>query len=226
MNIIMQRLNSRLLFVGSIVVVGILLIAGVALALTRDSGQAAKFGTSSDRADLRICVDTVDLGSFDISAARGPLTEALAIVKTDPRWEERKFPMSPTVEVGCPGEPYLLQPGVSVIDGVTDPSVPIVVPRVEEPSVFRLFVFVLPADVLSAVIKGEHDVRTTMQEALCQGSGGCAAVTNGLYLSESELGNRDFLVEWLTKGLSLERPVPQTPDTFQERGNPNSPKPE
>lgn len=52
------------------------------------------------------------------------------------------------MEIGCPGEPYLLEPGASVKGG--KPAGDPVAQRVDVPSRFRVFVYILPEPEIPA----------------------------------------------------------------------------
>lgn len=71
---------------------------------------------------------------------------------------------------------------------------------------------------LAKVIKSTPDVRRVPQEMVCRGHQ-CGEVTTGLYLTPEEVQNTAFLVDWLTKAMGLESPVPILPDprTPEER---------
>ena len=77
---------------------------------------------------------------------------------------------------------------------------------VQEASVYRLFVFLLPPESLDRVIHGHLSIRRTAEEMLCQGHQ-CYEVTTGLYLTPAEAADEPFLIGWLTKGLGLKPTV-------------------
>jgi hypothetical protein len=109
----------------------------------------------------------------------------------------------------------LTRPGVQVIDG--QPVGSFFVPEVDVPSRFRVHVYVMPEDTLADLIKGNHDIRSAPQEAVCENDKRFT-VTEGIYLSPSELAHQNFLVQWITKDLNLERPIPLgPPDGLQPR---------
>lgn len=209
--------QTRLLLPGLVLIVLGVLIGSVVLSAAGPSPSLKRGDmlevASRDR--LRICVDVVDVPRSRRDYAVRRVSEALPRVAAHPRWEKEGYGKGggPVVAAGCPGEPYLLRPGVEVVNGQVTGD--FIIPEVDQPSPFQLFVFVISEELRAKIIKGSRDVRSAAQEAFCGGGLNCATVTTGVYLTAAELENTDFVVEWLEKGLGLEFPVPQTPDYFQ-----------
>jgi hypothetical protein len=213
-------MNRRIILLGVVVVSFSIFAASMAIAMQR-SGDVTTSDTmlqTSNRERLEICVQPVQLPALNKAEAASAVEDALLRVAQHPKWAGSGYAAEggPTVDANCSTEPYLLKPGVEVVDGKMNPGSPI--PEVSEPSRYKLFVFVLPPELLATVIKGKLDVRYARQEALCS-PGQCFTVTTGIYLTPAELEETDFLVDWLQKGLSLERPVELgAPDGLQQDG--------
>jgi hypothetical protein len=120
------------------------------------------------------------------------------------------------VDSGCPGEPAVLKPGVvfqgpKPLEGFESAYQDSIV---DQPSPYRLFVFIVPREELAAHVTGWENFRTFLQGATCQVSPNetnCARVTTGLYLLPEEISNVPFVRAWLEKALGLEPLLPQTP---------------
>lgn len=176
---------------------------------TPSPSRASSALLAPNRAALAACVAGVGPAAVAVPTARQRIEQALTGLSQQPVWGKAGLAVVPrVVDIGCPSEPYLLQPGVTWEDGVPITGAG---PRVETASSYRLFVFVLPPDELSHVIRGRHDIRTAAQELLCRGHQ-CAEVSTGLYLTPDEVSNNAFLQEWLAKGLGLEPPVALPPN--------------
>lgn len=166
---------------------------------------------TANRDRLEICVEVVSPARAAPIDARQHIERALSQVTQHRSWRSARFGIGPpTVTTGCPGDPFLLRPGVTVLDG--SPSGSTRFPRVSDASRYRLFVFVLSDQELKRVIQGVFDVRTVTQEMLCYGRT-CIPVSLGLYFSNSELANQQFLQDRLAQGLGLEHPIPDGPES-------------
>jgi hypothetical protein len=161
---------------------------------------------AASRNQLAVCVHAAAGASFGADEARTRVQAALTDVIRDPLWSGDAKTGLPVVDIGCPSEPYLLQPGVSYGGKpIGDPSVQ----AVETASPYRVFVFVLPPAELSRIFGDTgSSIRVEPQEFLCEGDV-CAEVTTGLYLSPEELADPDFLEGWPRKTLGLEPLVPE-----------------
>lgn len=157
---------------------------------------------------LLICVQGVGSVSSVAPTARQRIEEALsAVAGQHPNWNPAGYGrVARAVQIGCPMDPHLLRPGVEYVNGRPGPAnAGERALQAQTASPFRLYVFVLPPDDLTRVIRGEFNVRTAAQEVLCD-DGRCAEVTTGLYLTPGDLTNAPLLQEWVAKGLGLEPP--------------------
>jgi hypothetical protein len=171
---------------------------------------------SPNRDRLRICVQVVRV-AVDQGRAREAVEAALRETAKHPSWRSGGLDVAPpVVDSGCPQEPVVLKPGV-VFQGpksLEGFDIAYWGSVVEEPSPYRLFVFIVPREELAAHVIGWEDFRTFIQEGLCETTPyekNCAQVTTGLYLLPEEVGNAAFVRAWLEKALGLEPLVPQTP---------------
>ncbi|MPZ13823.1 MAG: hypothetical protein GEU73_05265 [Chloroflexi bacterium] len=162
---------------------------------------------------LAICVEPIAGARIAPDEARAIVTTALGEVAKHPWWNIPRSagpsPIAnpgydvtpPVVHTGCPLPPAALSPDLSG--------------RVsEEPSIYRLFVFVLPPDEIERIFGPwpptsiacldlkERDGRTCMEEGL-GGQGQFVRATTGLYLSPEELRDPLFLIEHLERALNL-----------------------
>jgi len=171
----------------------------------RDPARVSGALLTANRDRLAICVQGVGDATAAVTEARERVEQALARVAQHPQFVPAGLGAGPpVVDIGCPHGPYLLEPGVFWEDGIPITGYG---RTVEEASIYRLFVFLLPPEVLAGVIHGRHDIRRTAEEMLCQGHN-CGEVTSGVYLTPDEINDDRFLVEWLTKGLGLDPTLP------------------
>jgi DNA-binding CsgD family transcriptional regulator len=172
---------------------------------------------ASSRDRLRICVASVDLPDFNLATAVNGLTAALPELASHPRWEEFRYGDGggPLVGVGCPGEPFALQPGVRVIH-LTGPAGSIFPPRVQQASPYRLHMFIASQQRLASAFDPTLAYRMVTEEILVLGNQG-VGVTNGIYLTPAEMKDQDLLIDWLKKGLNLDPPFERTPDNCQQQ---------
>jgi hypothetical protein len=177
------------------------------------SFDSAVFQLTRDR--LRVCVEAVELSQFDASKAVADVYRALEVAAREPRWSERNFGRGggPVVDVDCPGEPYLLRPGVRFSGGKGTGNEPFVT----QTSPYKLHVVVLKHERLDAIFNGEVLHRRAAEEILMQGHQG-AEVSTGVYLSEEEFKDSNFLAELVMDGLSIKFRWTPSPDTCQQRG--------
>uniref|UniRef100_A0A831X2F6 Uncharacterized protein n=1 Tax=Thermorudis peleae TaxID=1382356 RepID=A0A831X2F6_9BACT len=169
--------------------------------------------TNRDR--LALCVEPVAAPTVDLEVARQRMDAALATLTQHPHWRPAGLAQNaPVVEIGCPGKPYLLEPGVSVKGG--KPTGDPVAQRVDVPSRFRVFVYILPEPELARIF-GDTSIRRAPQEMFCEGDS-CAEVTTGLYLSPREVHDAPFLSDQLAKVIGLELAKPLDPGSPRPDG--------
>lgn len=205
-----------------------LMIASLALALAPVLGGAPEHTHAAEpinistllltdnRDRLSICVQPVDNVAVTSAEARAGIEATLPELARHRYWRAAGLAIArPTVALGCPGDPYLLQPGVAMAGAKTvgESSAG----RVETASQYRIFVFVLPEERIKLIF-GASANRAAIQEILCRGSG-CAEATTGLYLSPQELRNPQFLKTVLEQAVGLE---PRTP-VDEQPGPPRKP---
>ena len=160
---------------------------------------------ASNREELAICVDV-------LFGAEGVPPQGLANqirdlldnpIKAHPRWSELGYDQFQTrVEIGCPTEAYLIQPGAAHpllpwgIEATTWVS------NVETPSPYRVHVYVVSPTVIKNSFRGT-DLRYAPQEYICE-NGDCFEVTGAVYLSPSEALNPQFVQNRLERILALD----------------------
>jgi hypothetical protein len=210
----MPKLNQKAVLVALVAAAAVALLTGVAFALNSGShGRSGDALLTSNREKLRLCVEVIDVAEAKSKDAAEKITKAFTKVVKHPKFADWGYAKGDVdVDSGCPGEPFLLQPGIEFKNGlpVGEPKPPVV----DEASVYRLFVYVVSQKVRDSVIKGDLDVRSFPQEAICENRT-CRTVTTAIYLTEEEFEDKEFLTEWLIRGLELEPPKGYTPDNFK-----------
>jgi hypothetical protein len=120
---------------------------------------------SPNRDRLRICVQVVRV-AVDQGRAREAVEAALRETAKHPSWRSGGLDVAPpVVDSGCPQEPVVLKPGV-VFQGpksLEGFDIAYWGSVVEEPSHYRLFVFIVPREELAAHVIGWEDFRTFIQ---------------------------------------------------------------
>jgi hypothetical protein len=101
-----------------------------------------------------------------------------------------------TIDVDCPGDPTVSDPRFFTGSRRGAPV------TVDQPSDYRLFVYVASPDIIAEKF-GSRWYRTTQHERYCDDLGSCGAVTYALYLSPSDLADREFVTYQLTHALGL-----------------------
>ncbi|MGH2587993.1 MAG: hypothetical protein ACRDJE_23995 [Dehalococcoidia bacterium] len=167
---------------------------------------------TSNRDALRICVVGVGAAASAAAEARDRIQQQLPSVAQRPEWAAARLTGTRTiVDTNCPADPLLLRPGVEYVDGRPGANGGEQLATVQQPSVYRLYVFLVPSPQLTSIIQGKFDVRSAPQEFLCR-ERTCAEVTTGVYLTPDEMRNNATLTTWLARGIGLERATPlETP---------------
>jgi hypothetical protein len=117
------------------------------------SGNEAADGLlATNRDRLRICVDDVDAGVSESEAKARVEIAMIEVRENASRWEKFGFGAhDPRVDAGCPSPPLLLQPGVEAFDRGPGRGLETSQRRVvDEPSQYRVFLFVVPGEVLDS----------------------------------------------------------------------------
>lgn len=156
---------------------------------------------------LEICVDYSQGTAAVLSTpasnelAKSRVESALADVQSHPFWGPSGLGDDPLVVVGCPAPAVALLPDAHLIAQGGKGYFSGAVPVVDQPSLFREFIFVL--DDATYIQLFTHEPPIMEQEFITQGDQGIP-VTYALYLSTSQLEDHAYLVEWLKKALGLE----------------------
>jgi hypothetical protein len=152
----------------------------------------------SNRPNLQICVAT---------SAQAPSVSAVGLVRaavhvaerhpnfTAARYNERAW----AVIAGCPGVPALLASGQRQAKAGGTFAVP---PPTDNPSPFRLFVYVVTLDEIERMF-GSSGMRLAAQEVFCDAPRDCAEVSSALYIDETVLRNPLALGAFMTQALGL-----------------------
>jgi hypothetical protein len=160
---------------------------------------------TSNRERLQICVEAVGLEAAAESQAKASLQQALAdLQENNPRWDDAAVPSaSPLVEIGCPSPPSVYRDGVRLERAggkglLVDPPV-----VVEEPSVYRAFVFVLPPAKFDSLF---GDAEPYVSEEFLKSGHTAVEVTSGLYLKSDALDDLPSLVDKLGRAIGVWEP--------------------
>lgn len=159
---------------------------------------------ASNRSDLALCTDVVIGTAGDIPPQQvAEQVEGVLMnqVRHHPRWHMLGYDQFPIrVEVDCPSEAYLLQPGAQhpIVSGdLPETRVPIT----DEPSPFRVHLYVVSQEQIQRIFFGTNH-RVAPQEMLCE-ERECFEVTSALYLSPEEVFNQQDLRDGLERVLAL-----------------------
>jgi hypothetical protein len=154
---------------------------------------------TDNRETLEVCVDTRALES----SADGAVSQATAVetavlaAAAHPYWSTKgltAISSTARMDVGCPSGP-------PPPDGEPQSIFEVRGWRVEAPSRYRLFVFILSDDGLTQ-FAGSWGYQRAPQEKLCSGDV-CREVTSALYVSESQLGNAAVLQSMVEDAIGL-----------------------
>lgn len=211
------RYKAGLLAVGlTSLAIGLIGFQVAVSALTEPSSQSGDSLLVQSRERLEVCVQGA--AGFAVgSNADEHVARAIDLVRQHENWAQSGYEKGggPSVAEGCQAEPYLLHPGVSFRDGVSVGE--LVIPRVDQPSKYRLYVFVVSPETLSTIIQGNLDVRRAPQEAVCSEGGLCNTVTTGVYVTAAELADAGRLSTILIEGLELVPPRAKVPDKEHQK---------
>lgn len=199
----LTKITMITLLAGVAAVAGIVGLATVATARMQVAPAGQQRGVSGGlllsrtRDRLALCTQPVSGARATAAQARTAVAGALA---TTP--EVARLAPGAVVEAGCPTTPYLLRPGARAPVG--RPSGDPTMTRVDQPSKYRVFVFVLPQPEIDRLF-GRTSLRRVAEEYLCEGDS-CAEVTTGVYLSDAELQNGQLIRTRLEEALGP-RPI-------------------
>jgi hypothetical protein len=158
---------------------------------------------------LRVCVDVASLDPSARPALAVRARQAFALLQSEPIYARAGFSGAPfVVDERCPSPPVLLE------SGERDPKMggnPLAVPRVEEPSVYQLFAYLVPAPEVNRMF-GPSPLRWHRypHENVCvpwPGHGQeCLEVTTEVYVTPEEAADVERLRERLAEALGLRQP--------------------
>jgi hypothetical protein len=162
---------------------------------------------TDNRDRLSLCVERSDVtGAPQVEAtAMSAIATALEEIKQHPRWEliSSTSPMAATTEVvqDCPRGPALYDPlaGPEYGEFITANAGYLV----QKPSPHKVHVFVLPDEEIFRVVGGPERSHEGIEEVFCPGADSCVAVTRGLYLGVSELGDATLIQRELQDALGI-----------------------
>lgn len=204
---VFQRFLASLTVSAVILTVSFLIKPSVTYSHTES--QATLSGNAllaSNRSELAFCIDEADLEQ-DISLeslASNVQSLIETQIKTTPRWSELGYDQfSIKVDVGCPGEPYLLQPGAihPLLSGSSTSSTTSV-PMANIPSPYRVHIYVVSQTAVQSLF-GEADMRSSPEEMLCAGNV-CYEVTSGVYLTPENVNNLQVLRNRIERVLAID----------------------
>jgi hypothetical protein len=160
------------------------------------------FLLTDNREALEVCVEfvNVDASSEEGQRALDNIREAVDQIAKHPSWSLTDDPTdvgeTALVDAGCPlgVPPAGLERFGLPIDNILGH-------RVDSPSRYRLFLFVMPDDE-AAAFAGDDEHNWAIQEYTCQGDV-CAGVSSGVYLGLSQATLKE-LEETLAKAVGLE----------------------
>jgi hypothetical protein len=142
-----------------------------------------------------LCYHIIDLPAMRADAVHDRFRQALAIVAQSERWRELALsPDAVDLKNGCPLPPFLLEPGVP-LPFTRDAAASRPQRNVRAASLETAFVWILPEPTMARLF-GDNGRHVAPEEYLCEGDM-CAEVTEGLYLSPSDLDDLEALARKL-----------------------------
>ena len=176
---------------------------GAGLPTSSSSLRTGDLLLTRNRGSLAICVQSVGLDDGVERAVARQVEDLLPELEAHRNWVPSGLATgAPIVRTDCSSEPTLLASNADLKSG--NPLL------VEAPSMYRLFVFVLPQADIDRIFQwqfGRWPIRSVAQE-LVRESNARIGSTTAIYLSPEEAAESAFLREWLTKGIGLEPVVP------------------
>jgi hypothetical protein len=191
------------------------------IVLLRDSDQATqgRFRTIDAREAvvnhqqrrLRLCVQAVDIGETGHALPGDPGLErqAKSRIRRDlkeaakhPYWERFGYPElgSPEVDIGCPFMPLAFEAGQRIDRLGTKGILLLPGRRVERPSYYGVFVFVVPRDEFDEVFAGVPPA--TSEQSIASGDE-ISGVTLGLYLTREQLEDRGYMADMMVRAVGI-----------------------
>ena len=196
-----------LLAVAALVGVSIVLLEGDDDAMIDESGSGEVRGALANQQQrrLRFCVQAVDFDHPPFhrampgdpaveKRAKERIEDALKEVAKHPYWEAFGHAAlgPPVVDIGCPSPPIMFVGGGDV---------KILGRRVWEPSYYGVSVFILPDDKLAELAEWGSPASS---EEFMAGGDQAWGVTIGLYLTESQLEEEEYMTDMMTRAVGIE----------------------
>lgn len=204
--------RARLLFWLALVTIGLAAILAN-FTLRQSSPSRVEFSgdalliTSRER--LAICIKPVAGALVDTAHARSIVESVLQELGQSSRWQQTAYTKAvPVVETVCNERPSVLDPNVTVTEGVD-----ISIRQREDPpmsqalSKYRVIIFVMPENMMERYFVGLTErrqaiLRREAEEVYCEGHV-CFEVTTGLYLTPIEIIDRPLVYTALEVTLGL-----------------------
>jgi hypothetical protein len=171
---------------------------------SRGSGSELVEGPlkTANRDKLAICVASFGSDPSLEASAKSAVEAALNALDDDPAWIKSGLADGDSeVDIGCPSKPAAFQPGVKLIptgngDVFVDPF-----PLVAEASRYRIFVFLAPAETISAAF---HDFQPTTTEEFLKSGDVFNGVTGGIYVSPEMLEKDSYLEQLIAASFAID----------------------
>lgn len=197
-----ERFRNRLLAALLMTTVGIisLIVTLVAIDLATDDGAAGQadyryvggFLLTSNRSELAICVDTIDVDQSVAGAAISSIEEVWPLVEAHRTWAKvaSQYTARQRVDPGCPDTPVIVGPRATS----------------EPPSQYRVHVYVAQSNLVYNAPELRNG-RLTSEQELCF-EDDCLQVTTGLYITPEEMPNIPLMAAYVEQSLGLRPPGP------------------
>jgi hypothetical protein len=211
----------RFVFAGTALLAVVTVVVAVSVVLLGDDEAATPREDGSDylqealanqeQRRLRFCVQAVDIGVFGRSMPGDPAVEKLAKeriedaldeVAEDPLWTRagRDALEPPVVDKGCPSPPVVFEAGHQRDYAGAEGIFPELGRRVWEPSYYGVFAFIVPPDEYARLFGGGSPA--TSEEYVAAGDQ-LFGLTVGVYLTEVQLEDSDYLTDVMTRAVGL-----------------------
>ncbi len=165
----------------------------------REDGPSGKgditlggFLLTSNRLNLQVCVDSVDVDSALAVQAAEAIEASWPTVMAHELWSSVASEYTdPQVSTSCPGSPIISHTRRAVV---------------ESPSIYRVHVYVAPPELIASSPE-LRTARLTSEENFCFDDD-CSQVTTGLYIQPEEITNANLVAAYAIQALTLEPPGP------------------
>lgn len=161
---------------------------------------------TTNRPNLKVCVDS-KAPEVTSGALKAKVDGLLGYVKAHPHFGPSGLAGTaiPQVDVGCPTPPRITEPGFDPKTGDSDTSGI----RVDTPSAYRLYVFVVPGEQFAPLSGGAR--RWVPQEGYCIDQQ-CSSVSEAVYLTPADVSNAAHVTLQLADAAGLRKDLmPPTP---------------